>query len=65
MKLLHGYRFPSRPLVFLVAFLFMNFKTDNDAAPANDQTIMMALLLDTSNSMDGLIDRPNRSCGKL
>jgi hypothetical protein len=49
----------SRPLVFLVAFLFTSFTTDklNVVAPAKDQTIMMALLLDTSNSMDGLIDQ--------
>ena len=59
MKLLRHYRILSRPLVFLVTFLFMNFTTDkfNVVAPAKDQTIMIALLLDTSNSMDGLIDQ--------
>ena len=65
MKLLHHYRIPSRPLVFLGAFLFMNFTTDNVDAPAKDQTIMMALLLDTSNSMDGLIDQAKSQLWKI
>ena len=66
MKLLHHYRIPSRPLVFLVAFLFMNFTTANNVvAPAKDQTIMMALLLDTSNSMDGLIDQAKSQLWKI
>ena len=63
MKLFRHYRILSRPLVFLVACLFMSFTTDNlnvdnqSVTPANGQTIMIALLLDTSNSMDGLIDQ--------
>lgn len=65
MKLLHHYRIPSRPLVFLVAFLFMNFTTDSVVAPAKDQTIMVALLLDTSNSMDGLIDQAKSQLWKI
>ena len=65
MKLLQHYRIPSRPLVFLVAFLFMNFKIDNDVASAKDQTIMIALLLDTSNSMDGLIDQAKSQLWKI
>ena len=65
MKLLHHSRIPSRPIVFLVAFLFMNFTTDNVVAPAKDQTIMMALLLDTSNSMDGLIDQAKSQLWKI
>jgi hypothetical protein len=58
MKLLRHYHIFSKHLVFLVAFLFMSFTTDkqNDA-PDKSPTIMMALLLDTSNSMDGLIDQ--------
>jgi hypothetical protein len=43
----------------------MNFKTDNVAGPAKDQTIMMALLLDTSNSMDGLIDQAKSQLWKI
>src|SRR3954447_22734398 len=65
MKLRHHYRIPSRPLVFLVAFLFMNFTTDNVFAPAKDQTIMIALLLDTSNSMDGLIAQAKSQLWKI
>jgi hypothetical protein len=59
MKLLRHYPIFSRPLVFLVAFLFTSFTTNKFyvVAPEKDQTIMIALLLDTSNSMDGLIDQ--------
>lgn len=67
MKPLRHYRILSRPLVFLVAFLFMSFTTDkvNVVAPAKDQTIMIALLLDTSNSMDGLIDQAKSQLWKI
>ncbi|SHG47076.1 von Willebrand factor type A domain-containing protein [Chryseolinea serpens] len=67
MKLLRHYRILSRPLVLLVAFLFMSFTTDkvNVVAPAKDQTIMIALLLDTSNSMDGLIDQAKSQLWKI
>src|SRR5688500_11245681 len=67
MKLLRHYRILSRPLVFLVAFLFMSFSSDklNVVAPANGQTIMIALLLDTSNSMDGLIDQAKSQLWKI
>lgn len=67
MKLLRHYRILSRLLVFLVAFLFISFTTDkvNVAAPAKGQTIMIALLLDTSNSMDGLIDQAKSQLWKI
>jgi hypothetical protein len=67
MKLLRRYRIPSTPLVFLVAFLITGFRTDNNNvdAPAKDQTIMIALLLDTSNSMDGLIDQAKSQLWKI
>ncbi|MEJ7644647.1 MAG: VWA domain-containing protein [Chryseolinea sp.] len=71
MKLLRHYRILSKPLVFLVAFLSMSFTTDklnpeNQAdAPAPGQTIMLALLLDTSNSMDGLIDQAKSQLWKI
>ena len=67
MKLLRHSRILSRPLVFLVAFLFMSFTTDNVnvGAPAKSQTIMIALLLDTSNSMDGLIDQTKSQLWKI
>src|SRR5215212_10817886 len=67
MKLLHHYRIFSRPLVLLVAFLFTSFTTDkfNVVGPAKDQTIMIALLLDTSNSMDGLIDQAKSQLWKI
>ena len=63
MRLPRRYRILSSRLLCLVAFLFMGFTTDNvnpeneSVAPAKGQTIMLALLLDTSNSMDGLIDQ--------
>ncbi|HZB12828.1 MAG TPA: vWA domain-containing protein [Chryseolinea sp.] len=61
------YRILLRPSVFLVAFLFMSFTTGkvNGVAPANGQTIMLALLLDTSNSMDGLIDQAKSQLWKI
>ncbi len=67
MKLFHPYRILSRSLVLLVAFLFMSFTTDkvNVVAPAKGQTIMIALLLDTSNSMDGLIDQAKSQLWKI
>ncbi|HMI65405.1 MAG TPA: VWA domain-containing protein, partial [Cyclobacteriaceae bacterium] len=67
MKLLRHYRILSRPLVFLVAFLFMSFTTDkvNVVPPSKGQTIMIALLLDTSNSMDGLIDQAKSQLWKI
>jgi hypothetical protein len=67
MKLHRHYRMLSRPFVFLVVFLFTSFTTDkpDDVAPAKDQTIMIALLLDTSNSMDGLIDQAKSQLWKI
>lgn len=67
MKPLLHFRSLSRPLVFLVAFLFMSFTTDNVnvVAPASGQTIKIALLLDTSNSMDGLIDQAKSQLWKI
>jgi hypothetical protein len=67
MKLLRHYHILSRPCVFLAAFLFMNFTTTklNVDAPAKDQMIMIALLLDTSNSMDGLIDQAKSQLWKI
>ena len=71
MKLRRHYRILAKPLVFLVAFLFMGFTTDKlntdhqAVAPAAGQTIMLALLLDTSNSMDGLIDQAKSQLWKI
>jgi hypothetical protein len=44
-----------------------SFTTDKHkvVAPAKDQTIMIALLLDTSNSMDGLIDQAKSQLWKI
>lgn len=39
--------------------------TDSPPAPAKDQSIMLALLLDTSNSMDGLIDQAKSQLWKI
>src|SRR4051794_34124394 len=61
----------SKPLLFLGAFLLLSFTThelDDDnqsAAPAKGQTIMLALLLDTSSSMDGLIDQAKSQLWKI
>ena len=71
MKLLRHYHIVSRHLLCLVAFLFMGFTTDErtpdnqSVAPAKAQTIMIALLLDTSNSMDGLIDQAKSQLWKI
>ena len=67
MKLPRHYRILSRPFLFLVVFLFTSFTTDKHdvAAPAKEQTIMIALLLDTSNSMDGLIDQAKSQLWKI
>jgi von Willebrand factor type A domain-containing protein len=67
MKLHCNYRILSQPFVFLVVFLFTSFTTDKHdvAAPAKDQTIMIALLLDTSSSMDGLIDQAKSQLWKI
>jgi photosystem II stability/assembly factor-like uncharacterized protein len=67
MKLLRHSRNLTRPILLLLTFLFTSFTTDNvnfDTA-AKDQTIMMALLLDTSNSMDGLIDQTKSQLWKI
>jgi len=67
MKLHCNYRILSQPFVFLVVFLFTSFTTDKHdvAATAKDQTIMIALLLDTSSSMDGLIDQAKSQLWKI
>src|SRR5687768_12522014 len=71
MRLIRRYRILSSRLLCLVAFLFMGFTTDevnpdgHAAAPAKGQTIMLALLLDTSNSMDGLIDQAKAQLWKI
>ncbi len=71
MKLLRHYRMLSRLLVCLGAFLSMSFTTDElnpdnrPSAPSKGQTIMLALLLDTSNSMDGLIDQAKSQLWKI
>jgi hypothetical protein len=67
MKLVHHYSILSKPLAFIVAFLFMNFTTHEPKAvvPAKDQTIMIALLLDTSSSMDGLIIQAKSQLWKI
>ena len=67
MKILRQFPTLSRPHFLLLAFLSMSFAADNDKvfAPAKDQTIMIALLLDTSNSMDGLIDQAKSQLWKI
>ncbi|HET9053933.1 MAG TPA: vWA domain-containing protein, partial [Cyclobacteriaceae bacterium] len=57
---------------FFLAFIFMFGNQVSMAAnrieslkPEKDQTIMLALLLDTSNSMDGLIDQAKAQLWKI
>jgi len=65
MKLLHHYRILSRTLVFLAAFLIMSFTTGKVNVAEKGQTIQLALLIDTSNSMDGLIDQAKSQLWKI
>jgi hypothetical protein len=67
MKLLDHSRIVFKPIVFLMALLFMNFTINerNVVAPAKSQTIMIALLLDTSSSMDGLIIQAKSQLWKI
>lgn len=45
--------------------LLSGFRTIHRTKPAKDQQIMLALLLDTSNSMDGLIDQAKSQLWKI
>ena len=71
MNLLRHCFIHSRHFLCLIAFLFMSFTTADlspdkgSGAPAKGQTIMLALLLDTSNSMDGLIDQAKSQLWKI
>ncbi len=71
MRLLRHSRISLSHLLFLMAFLLMSFTTENRTpdkqvdAPAKGQSIMLALLLDTSNSMDGLIDQAKAQLWKI
>ena len=67
MKLLRDYLISFTPFSFLVVFFIMSFTTDksNGVVSEKDQTIMVALLLDTSNSMDGLIDQAKSQLWKI
>lgn len=71
MRLIRHYRFLSCPSAFLLALLFMSFTTvelnpdTKTVPPGKDQTIMLALLLDTSSSMEGLIDQAKSQLWKI
>jgi hypothetical protein len=63
-------RFPAAVLSLLVAFILTAAapagKDYSDTrSPEKDQSIMLALLLDTSNSMDGLIDQAKSQLWKI
>lgn len=69
MKALTYFNFLPKAAVVAIAILLMGFKTNNpkpegDLTPKR-QTIMLALLLDTSNSMDGLIDQAKSQLWKI
>ncbi len=70
MKALPYSRIIFRTFMFSIAMLLMSFTSDappdnNPGAPEKGQTIMLALLLDTSNSMDGLIDQAKSQLWKI
>jgi hypothetical protein len=67
MKILRDYLILLSPFLLLPISLFMGFTTDKWKleAAAKEQTIMIALLLDTSNSMDGLIDQAKSQLWKI
>jgi len=60
-----------KTVLFSIAILLMSFKSGDapksaeQVTPAKSQTIMLALLLDTSNSMDGLIDQAKSQLWKI
>jgi hypothetical protein len=63
-------RFSKGTIVALMAFALCSFKPISigqpiNDPPAKDQSIMLALLLDTSNSMDGLIDQAKSQLWKI
>jgi hypothetical protein len=70
MKPLIYFSILPKAFVFSVVVFLMAFKSDeptdiNQQEPAKPQTIMLALLLDTSNSMDGLIDQAKSQLWKI
>ncbi|MFD1000482.1 hypothetical protein ACFQ21_14250 [Ohtaekwangia kribbensis] len=56
-----------KAFVFSVVVFLMAFTSESidEQEPAKPQTIMLALLLDTSNSMDGLIDQAKAQLWKI
>lgn len=51
--------------LMLAITLLSGFRTIHRTKPVKDQQIMLALLLDTSNSMDGLIDQAKSQLWKI
>lgn len=60
-----GLRLLKVALVMVGITLMSGFRSIHDAEPRKDQQIMLALLLDTSNSMDGLIDQAKSQLWKI
>jgi hypothetical protein len=65
-------RTAKRSLLIVIPFLILSSilpayarRTDTLPVASKDQTIMLALLLDTSNSMDGLIDQAKSQLWKI
>ena len=68
MKPLIYFSILPKAFVFSVVVFLMAFRSEsdkNEQEPAKPQTIMLALLLDTSNSMDGLIDQAKSQLWKI
>jgi len=55
----------NRVLALFLVIFFFNLSAFAPAPPAKDQSIQLALLLDTSNSMDGLIDQAKSQLWKI
>ncbi len=58
-------RVKNRVLALLLVIFFFNLSAFAPAPPPKDQSIQLALLLDTSNSMDGLIDQAKSQLWKI
>ncbi len=55
----------NRMLTLLFIILFWHLSAFTSAPPLKDQSIQLAILLDTSNSMDGLIDQAKSQLWKI
>ncbi|MCE7863855.1 MAG: VWA domain-containing protein [Bacteroidetes bacterium CHB5] len=64
-SLIFASKVKNRVLALFLVIFFFNLSAFAPAPPAKDQSIQLALLLDTSNSMDGLIDQAKSQLWKI